>query len=93
VARAAVRLWIEGRVQGVGFRWWLVREAARLALDGWVRNRADGRVEALAIGEESDLRKLATLCHAGPSGAAVRSVATEPADDDGSRGFEQRATL
>jgi acylphosphatase len=88
-----VRLRIEGRVQGVGFRWWVVREATRLALDGWVRNRADGSVEALAMGEESDLRKLAALCRTGPAGAAVRSVAADPAEDDGSRGFEQRPTV
>jgi acylphosphatase len=46
----AVHLFIEGRVQGVGFRDWLKREAQGLGLHGWVRNRGDGRVEAQAQG-------------------------------------------
>lgn len=46
----ARRLTVRGRVQGVGFRAWTVREAKALGLDGWVRNRRDGTVEVLACG-------------------------------------------
>lgn len=93
MARHAARLVIEGRVQGVGFRWWVVEAASGLGLDGWVRNRADGSVEALAIGEAGEIERLISACREGPSSALVQSVRAEPAQDDGSAGFEQRATL
>jgi acylphosphatase len=93
MARGAVRLVIEGRVQGVGYRWWVVETARGMGLDGWVRNRADGSVEVLAMGEGDDLGRLARACGGGPSGAVVVSVMVEAAEDDGSVGFEQRATL
>ena len=92
MSRHAERLRIDGRVQGVGYRWWAVDRAAALGLQGWVRNRRDGSVELLAIGERDAVATLARLCRDGPSGAAVRSVTSEPAADDGSRGFTQRAT-
>ena len=93
MARTASRLVIEGRVQGVGYRWWVVEAAQSLGLGGWVRNRADGSVEVLAIGEADDIGRLLAACSAGPSGASVQSVRTEAAEDDGSVGFEQRTTL
>jgi acylphosphatase len=86
-------MFIEGKVQGVGFRWWTVGEAARLGLAGWVRNRRDGRVEVLAIGDPAVLDRLAELCAAGPSGARVDRIERLPAEDDGSVGFEERPTL
>ena len=93
MAVAPARLEIEGRVQGVGFRWWTVREARRLGLRGWVRNRRDGSVEVLAIGAAEALDALVQACHSGPPGAEVRSVRREPAADDGAQDFEERATL
>ena len=93
MARGAARLTIEGRVQGVGYRWWAVETARRLRLDGWVRNRADGSVEVLAIGEPHNIERLTRAAHSGPSAARVRSVTVAPADDDCSTGFEQKATL
>ena len=92
MSREAMRLIIEGRVQGVGYRFWAVREAAALGLDGWVRNRRDGKVELLAIGEPGALQRLAELCHEGPPGAAVLRVDRSPAEDDGSERFEERPT-
>jgi len=92
MARDAQRLLVSGRVQGVGFRWWLTGEAVALGLAGWVRNLGDGRVEALAIGEASALDRLAAICESGPPGARVDAVERIAADDDGSRGFEQKPT-
>ena len=49
MTRQAVTLRIEGRVQGVGYRWWAVGEAERLGLSGWARNRSDGSVETIEV--------------------------------------------
>lgn len=73
---------VRGRVQGVGFRWFVRERARALGLTGWVRNRADGSVEVLAVGEEPALRRLRALLRAGPAGAHVSEVEdekTEPA--------------
>jgi acylphosphatase len=91
--KAAVRLHIEGRVQGVGFRWWTVRQARALGLTGWVRNRRDGTVEVLAIGEPTALEALVDACGRGPAGSEVRALTQSPAADDGSQDFEERATV
>lgn len=82
----AMRVRIEGRVQGVWFRAWTVKEACARGLRGWVRNRRDGAVEALFAGPEADVRAMITLCWDGPPAARVVSVtetATEPPSDDG----------
>jgi len=66
-----VRLVIEGRVQGVFFRDSTRREADRLGVTGWVKNRRDGAVEVLAEGPDDRVRKLVAWCHHGPSHARV----------------------
>jgi acylphosphatase len=76
----AVQVRIEGRVQGVGFRYWVIREAARLGVDGWVRNRRDGSVEALFSGAEDAVRAMVSRCREGPPVAHVTRVAEQPAD-------------
>ena len=69
---------VRGRVQGVGFRWF-VRESARaLGLTGWVRNHPNGRVEVLALGSDSALKALRALLAEGPAGAQVSSVESCP---------------
>ena len=83
---------IEGRVQGVGYRWWTVGEAQRLGLDGWVRNLTDGTVEILAIGAPAAVDALAAACRTGPTGARVEAVERVAADDDGSTGFAEKPT-
>ena len=93
MARHAVRLRIEGGVQGVGYRWWAVEAARTLGLDGWVRNRQDGSVELLAIGEPQAIGDLASACGVGPRGARVTAVKPSTAQDDGSVGFQQKATV
>ena len=66
---------ITGRVQGVGFRWWVRRHADALGLVGWVMNGDDERsVEVVAEGSERALAELERLLNAGPSGARVESV-------------------
>ena len=93
MARTAARLVIEGRVQGVGYRWWTVMTARRLGLSGWVRNRADGSVEALAVGAAAAVDALAEACRQGPQSARVARVTRTAAEDDGADGFDERATL
>lgn len=90
--RKAVRLVIEGKVQGVGYRWWAVGEAMRQGLNGWVRNRSDETVEALVIGREDAIARFERACWRGPVSAEVTAVRRLEAEDDGSRGFGQRST-
>jgi acylphosphatase len=66
---------ISGRVQGVGFRWFVREEARRLGLSGWVTNLPDGAVEVKAGGEGSSLQRLRRALEVGPSGADVQEVA------------------
>jgi acylphosphatase len=73
-----VRLIIEGRVQGVWFRESTRREAERLGVHGWVRNRRDGSVEVVAEGPEENVRNLITWCHHGPPSARVTRVRETP---------------
>lgn len=69
-----VHLSITGRVQGVGFRESMRVVADALDVRGWVRNRSDGSVEAMAQGMENDVERLVGWCHNGPPGAQVRFV-------------------
>lgn len=91
-AVTALRLSIVGRVQGVGFRAWTVDEAMRRNLRGWVRNRRDGSVEALIIGQPDAVAAMVTACRRGPPMSHVDAVHQNTADDDGSAGFFERAT-
>ncbi len=68
------RIVIEGRVQGVGFRWSLTEKAGELGLDGWVRNRSDGSVEALVSGPAEAVDALTAWAHRGPPHARVDRV-------------------
>ena len=91
-ARVA-RLRITGRVQGVGYRAWAMQVAARLGLRGWVRNRSNGSVEALVIGDDDAVDQVIEACGRGPFGARVADVAVSEAEDDGSVGFMAKPTL
>jgi acylphosphatase len=93
MSRPAQGLTVRGRVQGVGYRWWTVGQAQALGLAGWVRNRRDGSVEILAIGTDAAIEQLVEACRRGPLAAAVTGVERAPAADDGSTGFEQKATV
>jgi acylphosphatase len=70
----SIHLEIGGRVQGVGFRWYVMDKARELGLKGWVRNRPDGKVEVAACGPASELALLESAIRDGPAGARVEHV-------------------
>jgi len=70
----ARRFVVRGRVQGVGFRWFVEREAHTLGIAGWVRNNADGSVEVLAMGTRDQLAGLHSRLQQGPRAARVDNV-------------------
>jgi acylphosphatase len=89
--RVARRYLIEGRVQGVGFRWFTHDAAAREGLHGWVRNLADGRVEVVVEGEIESVRRLEAAVRRGPASARVDDITTEEQAPAGrATGFEIR---
>ena len=90
--KKTVRLRITGEVQGVGYRIWAMHTAASLALRGWVRNRRDGSVEALATGAPEAIIAFVEACRQGPRAAQVNAVTLAEAEDDGSRGFDPLPT-
>ena len=69
-----VHFTITGRVQGVGFRWYVEEKARKLNLNGFVRNRPDGDVEVLVEGKEENIKKLETYLWKGPAFARVENV-------------------
>ena len=73
---------IRGRVQGVGYRAWVEHQATAHGLEGWVRNRRDGSVEALFAGPEDVVSKVIALCRRGPSSARVAGVEDEAGNPD-----------
>lgn len=75
--RKAVRVVMVGRVQGVGYRAWVCGAARGLKLDGWVRNRADGSVEAVFAGAAAAVDAMIERCAQGPRAARVRRVRRE----------------
>ena len=87
-----VQVCIEGRVQGVWFRAWTQGEAEARGLDGWVRNRADGSVEALFSGAAEAVDDMLQACWRGPPAAQVTAVRAEPAEAPGETGFNQAPT-
>ena len=85
---AARRFLIRGVVQGVGFRHSTCREARRLGLLGWVRNRADGSVEAVAVGDERQLDALLRWVRRGPPAAIVETAEATVLSDDALAGLQ-----
>ena len=74
---AALHVTVRGLVQGVGFRYFVLRKAGALGLSGYVSNRVDGSVEILAEGEKALLEELLSAVRIGPRSASVRDVALE----------------
>jgi acylphosphatase len=84
---SAKRLTIAGRVQGVGYRAWMVDEAVRLGVSGWVRNTPDGSVEALVHGDPAAVEELLRACRLGPRLAVVTSITEDLAEPEAEPGF------
>jgi acylphosphatase len=72
---------VQGRVQGVGFRWFVQREAGQLDLRGWVCNTEEGEVEVVASGSAEDLAKLRASLRCGPRGSRVDRLVESYMDD------------
>ena len=79
---------IQGRVQGVGFRWFVHREASDLELRGWVRNTEDGDVEVVASGSVDDLDELRASLRKGPRGSRVDRVIEHYLDESEAKDLE-----
>jgi acylphosphatase len=89
MADLSLRLVIRGRVQGVGFRYWMTREAEKRGLSGWVRNLPDGTVEALVSGPDAAIQDIIDVCRRGPRLAHVESVEQSLAEAPAQSGFQQ----
>lgn len=89
----AKRLRIAGLVQGVGYRAWMVREAQKLGVYGWVRNRGDGTVEALVHGDPAAVEELLRACRRGPLGASVSLIHEDLAEPEGEPLFRALPTV
>ena len=90
--RLSLRVKVEGRVQGVWFRGWTIEQARARGLDGWVRNRSDGSVEALFSGPAADVLAMVAACRRGPPAARVTSLTQWPADPPAEAGFRSLRT-
>jgi acylphosphatase len=88
--KAAKRWFVNGNVQGVGFRFFVQDKATTLGLSGWARNVDDGRVEVYAVGSANELSDLAAALHVGPRMADVRSVEEQEAKIENLSGFTIR---
>ena len=81
--RRFVHVTIRGRVQGIGFRAFIERHALERALDGWVRNREDGSVEAVFSGAAPVVEEMLALCRDGPPGARIKELELREEDAAG----------
>jgi acylphosphatase len=79
MSHAILQVTIRGRVQGVGYRAWVEYKAVEIGLEGWVRNRRDGSVEAVFAGPARAVTEMVALCRHGPPTAHVQAVLNEPA--------------
>jgi acylphosphatase len=89
----SMRLRIEGSVQAVGYRYFAMEEARKLSLDGWIRNRSDGTVEALVSGPTKSVEAFVAACARGPDGSRVKSIDLHNAEPPEEKGFHRRPSL
>lgn len=93
MTKRAVRLIISGKVQGVFYRGWTAQTATELGLDGWVRNRADGTVEAFLYGSSELIDQMSLKAKDGPKMAVVDHVEIIQAIGITPKGFKQKPTI
>ncbi len=94
MALKRAHVFISGRVQGVFFRAWVSGQARRLSLGGWVRNRQDGRVEAVFEGRADVVDQMVRLCHDGPDHARVDTVLDDYSEPpEGLQSFEVKRSV
>lgn len=87
---ARYHLWVRGRVQGVGFRFFALQQAERWGVAGWARNLPDGRVEIIAEGDSRALDEFVGSVRRGPAGAGVEDVRVEREVPGQMHGFQIR---
>ncbi|HEX3808974.1 MAG TPA: acylphosphatase [Rhizomicrobium sp.] len=88
-----LRIRIEGFVQAVGYRNFVIAEAGKLGIDGWIRNRSDGTVEVLASGTTANVEAIVAACMRGPEGSRVKNVDLLKSDPPEEKGFHRRPTV
>jgi acylphosphatase len=89
----SLRLRIEGFVQAVGYRNFVIAEANKLGLDGWIRNRSDGTVETLVSGETKAVEAMVAACMRGPEGSRVKNVELHNSEPPAEKGFHRRPSV
>lgn len=89
----AVKVRIRGQVQGVFFRAWIKEKANELGIQGWVRNRLDGTVEALFVADKQAVDEMVKAVREGPPNAKVDGVTTESAPGLTEAGFRVKPTV
>lgn len=90
--RRIVHVMISGTVQGVWYRAWTAEQAERRSLDGWVRNRRSGEVEAVFAGPPAMVDEMIAACHEGPPAARVADVHVTQSTNDPGTGFRKLPT-
>ncbi|MGH6870571.1 MAG: acylphosphatase [Rhizomicrobium sp.] len=89
----ALRLRIEGFVHAVGYRNFVIAEANKLGIDGWIRNRSDGTVEALVSGPTPAVEVIVAACMRGPEGSRVANVELHNSEPPDEKGFRRRPSV
>ena len=92
MSETSKKLRIHGLVQGVFYRGWSAETARALGVRGWVRNRRDGSVEMLLVGDETAVNRMIERCREGPPVARVDRIDVEPTTEEAPAGFETRPT-
>lgn len=89
----SLRVRVEGFVQAVGYRNYAIEKARALALDGWIRNRSDGTVEALVSGSTKSVEAFVSALTVGPPGSRVKSIDLHNAEPPEETGFHRRPSV